>query len=63
MQHYLIQIDEAGGDEPLVLNVTVASDARVLEVARDWLARSPRHVSARVWRAGEPVFNLTRDDA
>ena len=39
VQHYIIHIGEAGGEEPLVLSVTVRSDARALEVARDWLAR------------------------
>ncbi|MDP2258570.1 MAG: hypothetical protein Q8J89_02485 [Caulobacter sp.] len=61
MQHYIIHIDEAGGDEPLVLSVTVRSDARALEVARDWLARSPNRLVARAWRGDETVFEIARD--
>lgn len=61
MQHFIIHIDEAGGDAPLVLSVTVASEARAREVARDWLDRSPRRVAARAWCEGEPVFEISRD--
>lgn len=62
MQHYVIHIDEAGGDEPLVLSVTVASEDRALEVARDWLTRSPRHVGARIWCGDRTVYEITRED-
>jgi len=61
MQHYVIHIDEAGGAEPLVLSVTVATDARALEVARDWLNRSPDRLVARAWRGDETVFEITRE--
>ena len=62
MQTYLIHIDDAAGDEPLVLSVTVATDTRALEVARDWLGRSLDHLGARAFRDGEPLFDITRDD-
>ncbi|MCF8505969.1 MAG: hypothetical protein K9G59_13750 [Caulobacter sp.] len=63
MQHYIIHIDEAGGEEPLVLSVIVATDDRVREVARDWLSRSPDRISARIWRGEEALFEISRDDA
>ena len=63
MQHYIIHIDETGGDEPLVLSVVVATDDRVREIARDWLTRSPDRLIARIWRGDEALFEITRDDA
>lgn len=61
MQHYIIHIDQDRG-EPLVLSVTVASDARALELARDWLGRSDDHRAARVWRGEEHLCDIERRD-
>jgi len=62
MQHYIIHIDQDGGAEPLVLSVTVASDARALELAQEWLARSDDHRAARVWRGDEHLYDIERRD-
>ncbi|MFZ5668344.1 MAG: hypothetical protein ACOY4K_02525 [Pseudomonadota bacterium] len=62
MQHYVIHIDAVGGDEPLVLCITVAGDLRARELARDQLHREPDRLSARVMRDGELLFQISRED-